>query len=241
MMAYGGRADNWTFLTNIANTVSFTLDRSNTTGSRANIKFNGSTIAYFYSTGPDRGTASIYIDNTLNTTFNPHTAEYRRQIGKIWTVPAGDHTFEVRLNGGGYIDVDAMTVNIATVGNGPYDDTNSQFRYLGSWTQATGVTGAYNNTHSLSNTSGSFFRFTFTGSQISYLFMRAYNRGIAAITIDGNDLGYIDMWNPTVLRQQSVTYGNLGAGPHIINVLVTGTKNAQAQDTFVDVDELIVP
>ena len=153
-----------------------------------------------------------------------------------------DASFTGAGTGNGFVDVDMYAVNISTVGAVTYDNSHSQFRYIPSngWAQQSGISGTYNNTQSLADVTGSFFRFAFDGSQVTYLFSRAANRGIAAITIDGNDLGTIDMWSSTTVRQQSLTWGNLGSGTHVLNVLVTGNKNSQSTGTFVDVDALIV-
>jgi len=243
-ISYGGWAINW--LNFSSATAGFsTVSRTGTIGSRAHIALGPNTvnkITLFYTTGPDRRAADIYIDNVNVGSINAQTSEYRRQVGKTWALtPAASHSFEVRFGpNAGLFDVDMFAVNIATVGGGTYDDTHAQFRYFGTWTPTTGVSGAYNSTHTLSKTAGSLFRFTFDSNQVTYVFTRAYNRGKAAVTVDGVDLGYIDMYSATTQRQQTVTLGNLGAGTHVLNINVTGQKNSASADTYVDVDALIV-
>lgn len=238
-IAYGGRADNWERFS-ATNAQLSTITRSNTVGSRASMAFNGERITWFYSGGPDRGNADVYIDNAFQQSINANMPTYyRRQIGKTWIIAPGNHTIEVRVTGGGYIDIDSFAVNIATVGANTYDNTDAQFRFFGTWAHGPAA-GAYNNTQSLSNTGGSLFRFTFTGTQVQYVFTKAFNCGIAAVTIDNVNKGTIDMYDPGTLRQQSVLYNNLGAGTHVLNVHVTGTRNAASSDNFVDVDSLIV-
>ncbi len=242
-ISYGGRADSWPTFT--AATAGFsTLSRSATIGSRTHIAMpaNANKITLFYSTGPDRRKAQIYINGANVGEINAQTSEYRRQVGKTWTLFSTlPQSFEVRFGpDAGLFDVDMFAVNITTVGGGTYDDNNAQFRYFGTWTPTTGVSGAYNSTHTLSKTAGSLFRFTFDGSQVTYVFTRAYNRGKAAVTLDGVDIGYIDMYSATTQRQQTFTLGGLGTGTHILNINVTGQKNSASADTYVDADALIV-
>jgi hypothetical protein len=66
------------------------------------------------------------------------------------------------------------------------------------------------------------------------------NRGRAAITIDGNNYGYIDQYSPDLRRQIGRTFSGLGPGVHILNVVVSGTKNASSSDYYADLDALVV-
>nr|MBA3570267.1 hypothetical protein [Pyrinomonadaceae bacterium] len=81
---------------------------------------------------------------------------------------------------------------------------------------------------------------TFYGDRITYVYNKAFNRGRAAITIDGKDLGYIDLYSPTLQWQQSTTFDGLGWNIHTINISVTGQKGTSATDSFVDVDKLTI-
>ncbi len=242
-ISYGGRADAWVQIDGPYGTISDTMSRINNAGGKTNITFTGDRISYIYSLDPTRGAFYVYIDGVLRGYFSGYAAETRRQVIRTWAVSSGSsHTFEVRAAGGGTTDLDAMAVNIASVGSGIYDDTNTHFRFYptGAWTLQNGVSGAYNTTQTYANTAGSFFRFTFTGSQITYYFSKANNRGIAAVTIDGNDYGYVDMYSPNTQRGQSVTYSGLGSGTHTINITVTGYRNPASQNFVVDVDRLTV-
>jgi len=245
-ISYGGWAPNWLTFNPAANAGFSTISRTGTIGSRAHIALGPSTvnkITLFYSTGPDRRNANVYIDQVNVGSINAQTPEYRRQVGKTWAMTsAASHSFEVRFGpNAGLFDVDMFAVNIATVGSGTYNNTDAQLRYFGTWVPTTGISGAYNADHTISNTAGSLFRFAFDGDQITYYYTTAYNRGKAAITIDGVDKGYIDMYTLLTYRQQSTTFGNLGPGTHILNVNVTGQKNLLSLGTYVDVDVLNVP
>lgn len=214
------------------------ISRTNGTGARANITFTGSRITLFYSLDPTRGNWTAYIDTINQGPFSSYAQETRRQVAKTWTVPSGTHRLEVRATGGGNLDVDAFAVDIATVGDGSYDNPHAQIRYIGNWSHLTGVADTYQHTLSWSNVIGSSFRFTFEGDIITYVYSTASNRGKAAVTIDGAVKDYIDMYSPTTVRNQSKTFTGLGPGTHVINIQVTNQNHDLSSDYFVDVDML---
>ncbi|MCB0145089.1 MAG: hypothetical protein KDE50_34730, partial [Caldilineaceae bacterium] len=115
------------------NTVSYT----NTTSDKVKLTLTGgSTITRVYTMANNRGSAKIYIDGVNVDTTNDNTAETRWQVAKTWTLSGNSstsHTIEVKNNGGGYIDADAFIKDIGTVGDGVYDNTNSQLKYIGNW------------------------------------------------------------------------------------------------------------
>ncbi len=209
---------------------------------KARFTFNGDTITYFYTTGVDRGHQSILLDGVDYDYINSHTSYgWRRQIAKTWSVYGGDHTIEIiNDDSGSYTDIDGFEVNIATVSAGTYDDSDiSDLKYAGPWTQATGISGAYNGTEHWSQNIGSLMRLTFTGSSISFCYSKAYNRGLAGVTIDGVTQADIDLYSPTVQRHVCYPY-ILNYDVHNINIMVTGHKNSYSSGIFISIDDLVV-
>src|SRR5690606_22858782 len=166
-----------------------------------------------------RGSYVVYIDGVQKGVYSSYAAEVRRQVGKTWSVSPGNHTMEVVANGGGFADIDAFAVDIATVGDGVYDNNHSQIRYFGSWADSSYTVATYGNSLKNSNVAQSGFRFTFYGDEITYIYSTSNNRGKAAITIDGSDKGYIDQYSPDMRRQIGKTFSGLGPGVHILNVV----------------------
>jgi len=72
------------------------------------------------------------------------------------------------------------------------------------------------------------------------VYTKTYNRGIAAIAIDGVNPGTIDLYSASTQWQQSTVFTNLGAGVHTIHISVTGVKNLSSSDYYVDADAFIV-
>ena len=92
-----------------------------------------------------------------------------------------------------------------------------------------------------SKTAGDKATFSFSGDSVTWLHLRFPHMGIANITIDGINRGNVDQYNTPGLWQQRTTYNGLGGGNHTITVTVTGTKNANSTDYWVDVDAFLVP
>jgi murein DD-endopeptidase MepM/ murein hydrolase activator NlpD len=232
---------NWNHEPNVVNTSGNTLSSSSSTGSTARFSFTGRRISLLYSLIPNGGNSDIYINGQYRETISHRAPETRRQVIKTWELGYGNHTIEVRANGDGLSDVDAFVVNLAPVAAGSYDNAHPQWRYIGTWQPTTNVAGAYQDTVSWSATPGSVARFTFTGDRIEYVYSQTPHRGAAAITIDGVDKGYLDLYAPDVTRQQSTTFANLGPGVHVLHLTVTDQKAPEASNYGVDVDRVVIP
>jgi hypothetical protein len=117
----------------------------------------------------------------------------------------------------------------AQVGPGIYDDRDSHITYSGTWSQAT-QTGDYQGTHTWSNTAGSTFSLTFTGTEVTYVFPLYSSRGYAKVSIDGNVVtSQLDAYASTWVMQKLATYSGLSNATHTITVAVLGTHDSQPQ------------
>lgn len=72
------------------------------------LDFNGTRIKYMFVTGPDMGKADVWIDGQLKSTVNLHRSFERCKRWLSEVLPAGAHTFELRPNGSGKINVDVL-------------------------------------------------------------------------------------------------------------------------------------
>jgi len=184
---------NWIFSNSSPNAMWGTLHWSNQVGSTVRYSFNGTSITRFYTMAYNRGSEAIYIDGAFKGVYSSYAPGVRRQVARTWdNLSPGNHTIEVRVNGGGYSDIDSFAVDIARVGTGTYDNTHSHARYFGNWSNSTYTVGAYQNSLRVTNSDRSGFRFTFIGDEITYLYTVHSNRGKATVTIDGSNKGVID-------------------------------------------------
>jgi len=122
---------------------------------------------------------------------------------------------------------------------GVFDDVNDEVQYSGLWTQGS-FPDAAGGTVSFSNDPGAAARLSFEGSEITYVYSRAFNRGIAEVKVDGISRGDIDLYSPRIIWQARTAFRDLMPGKHTFELIVSGRKHAAASDRYVDLDALIV-
>ena len=123
--------------------------------------------------------------------------------------------------------------------SGNFDDTSEQIEYTGAWTHASFASAAAG-TVSFSNAPGSVARLEFSGTAVTWVYTKAFNRGIASVKIDGVPREDVDLYSPKVVWQSRTSFGGLAPGYHTFELTVAGRKDAAASDRFVDVDALVV-
>jgi hypothetical protein len=134
----------------------------------------------------------------------------------------------------------AEPLPVLTAQPGTYDDLDPAVRLLGNWERRDDFEQARAHTVTFTDVPGAEIRFAFTGSELTYVFTRAFNRGIAAITIDGISQGTLDLYSPRTQWQSSVRFTKLGPGRHLLVIRVTGQSRAASTGKYVDLDSLEV-
>ena len=119
---------------------------------------------------------------------------------------------------------------------GYYDDFDPAIRYRGDWTNTDKFDGPFVHTITFSDIPGAEAAFAFEGNTLVYMYTKAPNRGLAAITIDGVSKGTIDLYAPTVEWQSSSRFCCLGSGKHLVTIRVLGQNSARSTGRFVDLD-----
>ena len=121
---------------------------------------------------------------------------------------------------------------------GRYDDSDPRIFYYAHWTHGDDFPSAARQSVTYSDAPGAAFRFTFRGSKITWVYTKAFNRGIARAGIDGTE-SIVDLWAPAIRWQSSTVFSVPENGVHTLEVRAAG-KNPRASGSFVDVDALIV-
>lgn len=117
---------------------------------------------------------------------------------------------------------------------------NNHYEYLGSWKQAEQI-GAFDNDNHWSDSINASYTIRFNGTQIALYGAKAPNHGIAAIIIDGHQLGTVDLY--AAQREESFCFFQsdvLSAGNHTVTVQVTGEKSPDSSGTFVTADYALI-
>jgi hypothetical protein len=113
-----------------------------------------------------------------------------------------------------------------------YEENHSTVAASG-WTRARSV-GASGGYVKWKGGTGSYVRFSFTGRAVAWVAPKAYNRGRAAVYVDGVYRGTVNLRSSTTLTRRIVfaTWW-VGPGDHTITIRVSGGAR-------VDVDALLV-
>ena len=131
----------------------------------------------------------------------------------------------------------ALVGTIPFDANAVHDDRDPTVSYSGSW-QRNSYSDRYAGTQSFSNKIGDTSSFNFSGTQISYIYARQANAGVAQVSIDGKVMESIDEYFVTSVGQQIATYSGLTNSAHTI-VITVEQKNPQSSDQYVIVDGFI--
>ena len=123
---------------------------------------------------------------------------------------------------------------------GAYDDADARIRLREPWTRDPQFQDAYQHTLTYSNIPGASVSMAFQGAGITYVYTRAYNRGIAEVWIDGQLKDHVDLYARNTAWGSRQRYEGLGPGKHLIEIRVTGQRNPQATGCFVDLDAFLV-
>jgi beta-galactosidase GanA len=124
-----------------------------------------------------------------------------------------------------------------------YDDTDPTLQYAGTWSHVANQTytgGDYQNTESFSNVGGDSVSVPFTGTAVEWIGPRAGNHGFADVYVDGVKQQTVDGYGS---QSQAVLFSAAGLtnGPHTLKIVVTGTKDASSQGTYVSIDAIDLP
>jgi hypothetical protein len=122
---------------------------------------------------------------------------------------------------------------------GTFDGSSDEIEYSGAWTRGV-FPEAVEGTISYANATSASARLAFSGTEITWVYTRAFNRGIGSVKIDGVSRSDVDLYSPKIIWQAKTVFGNLAPGKHTFEVTVTGRKAAAATDRYIDIDALVV-
>jgi hypothetical protein len=118
------------------------------------------------------------------------------------------------------------------------DDASSAVVYSGNWSAAP-FRSAFRQTLTISDEPGAVARFSFEGTELLYVYTKAFNRGMALVAIDGSARATIDLYDPQIVWQARSVFGGLKPGPHHAEIQVLGRRNPASTGDFIDIDALM--
>jgi hypothetical protein len=123
---------------------------------------------------------------------------------------------------------------------GFHDDFDPSITFRGDWEKSAQFDGPDRHTISYTDIPGAEVSFAFEGTALTYVFTKAWNRGLASVTVDGTSKGTIDLYSPNIEWQSRQKFCCLGAGRHVAAIRVEGRSNPKSKGKFIDVDSFVV-
>jgi hypothetical protein len=123
---------------------------------------------------------------------------------------------------------------------GLVDDRSPLVHYTGHWRVMQDFGDACGGTLTYSEAPDAQASFAFTGPSVTYVFTKAYVRGIAEVSIDGVKRDPIDQYYRGIEWRAEVTYSGLSAGPHTIAIRPLHQRSADARAWDIDIDGFAV-
>jgi hypothetical protein len=122
---------------------------------------------------------------------------------------------------------------------GMVDDRSPQVRYSGRWRRVEQFGEACGGTLTYAEAPDAKATFLFSGTAVTYVFTKAFARGVAEVSIDGAKRDVIDQYARGIEWRSHATYLGLAAGPHSITIRPLHQKAADARAFDIDIDGFV--
>jgi uncharacterized protein YkwD len=217
-------------------------------GAAVNASFTGTSVALVAKTANNYGKARVSLDGAAPeyVDFYSPTALYQQGVYLKEDLENGAHTLTIEwtreknlLSAGYLVNVDALEImGTLTDAAKParYQQDNTNFSYAGAWStswtwSASGGSFKYTNSPDASVT------VRFEGTYLAWVAKTAPWYGKAAVSLDGGDPMYADLYSASTLYKRGVyNTGKLDDGPHTLTISWSGQKNAASSGYQIDVD-----
>jgi len=200
--------------------------RTQAAGAAAEAEFDGTGIRLRWRQLDDAGIARVEIDGRIIGTvdqFNPAGNDAWRlgQPGsaQFGGLAAGRHRIRIVATGAKPVNLQDME-DLGAVAAGAVT-------YSGPWN--------LNWVLAYTNATGSAAEIELSGGGIRWRWQRFDDAGIARVEIDGRVVGTVDQYGPQRGVPAVSDFTGLGAGPHRIRVVCTGTKHAASSSTYLNI------
>jgi hypothetical protein len=216
-------------------------------GASLTIRFVGTQLSWIAKKSPAYGKAEVTVDGSSVGSVDLYSADevWQQVVWQTDTLSVGPHAVTIAWTGektaaatGTNINIDAIEVNGVLTGR--YQQTNNKLVYAGDW-KATSDASASGDSFAFVNAAGASVTIRFNGVHLVWLAKKSSSYGKAQVTVDGGSPVTVDLYSADVLWRQEVwNSGVLGSGSHTVVIQWTGSKNAAATDTNINIDYLYV-
>ena len=121
----------------------------------------------------------------------------------------------------------------------PLQEDASAWSYASAWHVAVDAS-AYGGATRWANTAGALATLEFTGTDVALIAVRGPDRGVASVSIDGTLVQTLDLGASHSLPRDIVFAAHVAAGPHVLQVRVSGSNGPASTGNRVDIDAAVV-
>jgi cell wall-associated NlpC family hydrolase len=224
-------------------------------GADAYFFFEGQDVAWIGPRFSSYGRAEVFLDGVSQGEVSQYSASYEAQA-VIWSAEGldpGAHELHIRVLGTKDPDSAAYSICVdAFETHGQASASRLPQGYVcaeqddplvtaaGLWSGADNewMSGG---SYTYSRVAGASYLVTFTGSGVAWIGPRYSSYGQAEVVLDGVSQGIVSQYAPTFESQRAVwSISGLGAGEHVLEIRVLGTREALSRSTSVCVDAFLV-
>jgi hypothetical protein len=122
---------------------------------------------------------------------------------------------------------------------GLVDDSAPQVRFSQQWRRLQKYGDACGGTITYTDAQGAEVTFPFTGTGVTYLFVKASTGGMAEVAIDKVKRGVVDLYSDHIEWRARAAFGGLRPGAHTLTLRVLRQKRVESHDYAVNVDAFL--
>ncbi len=120
----------------------------------------------------------------------------------------------------------------------PIEETDTRLAWSGAWAVDSQPAATAGRAVAAAE-AGATGSFAFRGSNVTWYTAKSPHGGVARLVLDGQPLAEVDLYNPFPVAQYALTFTDLGPGPHLLTVTVTGARNPRSLGSHVVVDGFV--
>ncbi|MRS12217.1 MAG: murein L,D-transpeptidase [Actinobacteria bacterium] len=219
---------------------------SNTAGTEYAIAFTGTRLDLVGMVGPKFGIAAVSVDGAapVDVDFYASASAMRQLVWSTGDLAPGAHTVRVSHTGrrnasatDTYVGLDAALVTgTLTQAVMRYEETEPRFGSAGQLSEA--WSSAFSGGRYVwAGPAWGAVAVSFVGNRLDWIGITGPQFGIASVSIDGNTVGQVDLYSPSVQTRRTVySTGELAWGLHTVVIGWSGQKNPAATGTYISYD-----
>jgi len=119
-----------------------------------------------------------------------------------------------------------------------YEETAQELAWSGPWADEP-QPAASGGSARTSGEPGAVVSFAFAGPSVTWYTALKPSGGVAQLALDGTPLDEVDLYNPASVARAPFTYTDLGDGPHLLTITVSGARNPHAVGSDIVVDAFV--